>query len=307
MTPIFSSLCDLSDRIPTMIAEFLELETQIGRRFREDSVTDIIISYLLKIGGSNATIFTPSEIKTGGDFDLVIYQPGTGDSVQYRIQSKRLVFNANNWAWSSYRELDHPHGTGKQASTLIRSSAQEKMPTIPLYAFYNPLGVCEASKDEIAGIQLAGGRAIGAIVRALIKARAKGRRPRWKRVEYLRHLFFPLSTILCPPAKESSGGSLIIRPEVSRQAVLTAIEERRIAPTGIEDAPPLLSSKPAEVARLLSPTQMDGAVDRPPAPSRSQKRRDVPKVVEHAIGRQPNEPAIQRAKIKRPTLVLLSR
>ena len=290
-----------------MAAEFLELETQIGRRFREDSVTDIIIASLLKIGGGDATVFTPPEVKTGGDFDIVIYQPGTDDGVQYRIQSKRLVLNATNWVWSSYRELDHPHGSGKQASTLIRSSAQEKMPTIPLYAFYNPLGVCDASKGEIAGIQLADGRAIGAIVRALLKAKAEGKRPRWKRVEYLRHFFFPLSTILCPPADESSSGYLIIRPEVSRQAVLTAIEERRIAPMDIEDAPPRLRSELAEVARLPSPHQMDGAVGSPPVSRRSQKRRDVPKVVERAIGRQPDEPAIQRARIKRPKLVLLSR
>jgi hypothetical protein len=291
--------------MPEMTADFLELETHIGRRFREDSVTDIIIASLLRIGGTNATVFTPPEVRTGGDFDLVIFRPQTADGIQYRIQSKRLVPNTTNWAWSSYKELDHPHGSGRQASTLIRSSAQEKMPTIPLYAFYNPSSACKASKDEIAGIQLADGRAISAIVRALVKARAEGRRPRWKRMEYLRHLFFPLSTILCPPDNESS--ALIIRPEVSRQAALAAIEERRIAPIDIEDAPPLLSSKPAEVMRLPSPDQVANVLDRPPSLPRSQKRNDVPKIVERAIDRQPNEPPIQRARIKRPKLVLLSR
>jgi hypothetical protein len=117
--------------MPVMAADFLELETQIGRRFREDSVTDIVLASLLKIGGNNATVFTPPETKTGGDFDLLIFQPETTQGVQYRIQAKRLVANATDWLWSSYRELDHPHGSGKQASTLIRSSAQERMPTIP--------------------------------------------------------------------------------------------------------------------------------------------------------------------------------
>lgn len=65
MTPLFNSPCDLAERMPTMAAEFLELETKIGRRFREDSVTDILIASLLKIGGSNATVFTPSEAYTG--------------------------------------------------------------------------------------------------------------------------------------------------------------------------------------------------------------------------------------------------
>jgi len=290
-----------------MAAEFLELETQIGRRFREDSVTDIIIASLLKIGGSDATVFTPPEVRTGGDFDLVIFRPGTGDGVQYRIQSKRLVPNSTNWAWSSYRELDHPHGSGKQASTLIRSSAQERLPTIPLYAFYNPLAVCEASKDELTGIQLADARGISSIVRALVKAKAEGRRPRWKRVEYLRHLFFPLSTILCPPAGGSPDEAPIIRPELSRQATMTAIEERRIVPTIFEDSPLRLGAGLAEMARLPPPDQEVGEMKRQQALTRDQRRRDVPKIIERAIGRQPDEARIQRARIKRPKLVLLSR
>ncbi|MBN8806007.1 MAG: hypothetical protein J0H81_13175 [Sphingopyxis terrae] len=306
MTPIFTSPCDLAERIPAMAADFLELETKIGRRFREDSVTDIIIASLLKIGGEDATVFTPPEALTGGDFDLVIFQPATGDSVQYRIQSKRLVPNPTNWLRGSYRELDHPHGTGKQASTLIRSSAQEKLPTIPLYAFYNPLGACDASQGEISGIQLADGRQINAIVRALVKAKAKGKRPRWKRVEYLRHLFFPLSTILCPTENSPPDLSLIIAPAASRRAVVAAIAERQIAQPDIEDAPPQLEFKSAEIARLSPPERKAGRANLPSL-VRASKRGNVSEVVERAINRQPDEPAIQRARIKRPKLVLLSR
>lgn len=290
-----------------MTADFLELETRIGRRFREDSVTDIIIASLLKIGGNDATVFTPSEVETGGDFDLVVYQPTTGDGVQYRIQSKRLIRHATNWAWSSYRELDHPHGSGKQASTLIRSSAQEKMLTIPLYAFYNPSGVCDASNSEIAGIELADGRMISSIVRSLVKAKSKGMRPRWKRIEYLQHLFFPLSKILCPPIDGSSGGSRIIRPEVSRRAVMDAIEERRVAQEDIGFASPRLRSELADSARLSSPDRVAEAFESTSTLARSLKRRNISRVVERAVDRQPDDPAIQRARLKRPKLVLLSR
>lgn len=288
-----------------MAADFLELETQIGRRFREDSVTDIIIASLLKIGGTNATVFTPPEVKTGGDFDLIIFRPETGDGIQYRIQSKRLVPNSTNWGWSSYRELDHPHGSGGQASTLIRSAAREKMPTIPLYALYNPLSVCEASNNELTGIQLADGRAIAAIVRALVKAKAEGRRPRWKRVEALRHLFFSLSTILCPHADDRSSESPIIRPEASREAALAAIGERRIAPRDIQNAMPQLRSELTAVARLPSPDEVARAIDNSAAAPRG--RHNLPKVIERAIFRLPEEPAIQHARIRRPKLVLLSR
>jgi len=304
VTPLFKSPCDFADRMPTMAAEFLELETQIGRRFREDSVTDILIASLLKIGGSNATVFTPPEAHTGGDFDLVIYRPATGNGVQYRIQAKRVVPNATHWEWSSYRELDHPHGQGKQSSTLVRSSAQESIPTIPLYAFYNPLRVCAASNNQIDGIQLADGRAVNVIVRALVKAKADGKRPRWKRVEYLQHLFFPLATILCPPADSPDTGASIIQPEVSREAVLAKIKERQTARRGIEDAPPRLTFK---AERHLSAEKVviddDGRASVPRTPA----LRSVPKVIERAIERGPEKPSIQLARIKRPKLVLLSR
>jgi len=307
MTPLFTSPCDLAERIPDMVADFLELETQVGRRFREDSVTDILIASLLKIGGPDATVFTPPEVKTGGDFDLVIYQPGTGIGVQYRIQSKRLVSNATNWSWSSYRELDHPHGSGRQASTLIRSSAHESMPTIPLYAFYNPASVCDASTGEIAGIHLADGRAIGTIVRALVKARAAGKRPRWKRLEILRHLFFPLSTILCPPTHEPSGGSAIIHPEVSRRAVLNAIEERRSRSRDTEDIPPRIRLEFPEALNLPSiiPRAETSDLERE-LPLRHRRSRGR-SVIDLAASRQPTESHIQHARIKRPKLVLLSR
>lgn len=307
MIPLFSSPCDLAGRIPTMAADFLELETKVGRRFREDSVTDLLIASLLKIGGNDATVFTPPETITGGDFDLVIYKPETGEGIQYRIQSKRLVVNSSNWAWSSYRELDHPHGSGKQASTLIRSSAQEKVPTVPLYAFYNPFSVCEASGNEIAGIQLADGRAISAIVRALVKARREGKRPRWKRLEYLRHLFFPLSTILCPADEESLSANQIIQPEVSRQAAQTAIAERQLLQSTMDDANLWLNNEVVETPSLPPPNQVATASHSASLSVPHPKPRGIPKIIERAINREPDKPSIQRARVRRPKLVLLSR
>lgn len=306
VTPLFSSTCDFALRMPAMAADFLELETQIGRRFREDSVTDIIIASLLKVGGSDASVFTPPEVITGGDFDLLIYQPGTAQGVQYRIQSKRLVPHPTKWPLSSYRELDHPHGSGKQASTLIRSSAREKIPTIPLYAFYNPFSVCKESGNKIAGIQLADGQAISSIVRALVTARGMGKRPRWKRLEYLEKLFFPLSTILCPRSIDTTYSSSIIRPEESQKAVLAAIAERRNEQAYTDYSVLRLPAGPPADARLPA-RQSDAFSDKRPVSRSRPGQREVPLVVERAMKRKPDEPAIQHARIKRPKLILLSR
>jgi hypothetical protein len=80
--PLFDSPCDLAQRVPSMVSDFLDLEDKIGRRLREDSVTDIIIASLVKVAGGNAMVLVPPEVKTGGDFDILIVEPSSGDAVQ---------------------------------------------------------------------------------------------------------------------------------------------------------------------------------------------------------------------------------
>lgn len=251
-------------------------------------------------------MLVPPEVKTGGDFDILLLEPATGDRIQYRVQAKRLIPHAKNWQWGSYRELDHPHGTGGQASTLIRSSAHESIPTIPLYAFYNPQSACVESNNAVMGIQLADGREVSAIIRALVKAKAKGKRPRWKRIQYLRHLFFPLSTILCPPVEVASSETKILSPRISRRSVEAAIASRRRSEWEEEDAPPRLRDQPAELPALPPPGS--GVENAPSAALRSRREhRELPVIVERALRRRPDASPIQKAPVKRPKLILMSR
>ena len=125
ITPIFSSPCELAERLPVMIADFLDIEQKLKRRFREDSVTDILVASLLSLPGNNVVVLAPPEAKTGGDFDLVVVDPISGDAVQFRIQAKRLTPHKHDWAIGSYAELAHPHNTGGQSQTLIRGVGSE--------------------------------------------------------------------------------------------------------------------------------------------------------------------------------------
>lgn len=59
ITPIFASSCDLAERLPVMIAEFLDIEQKLKRRFREDSVTDILVASLLSLPGNGVVVLTP--------------------------------------------------------------------------------------------------------------------------------------------------------------------------------------------------------------------------------------------------------
>lgn len=204
-----------------MVADFLQLETSLRRRFREESISDLIVASLLRISGPGLIVQVPqNELVTGNDFDIVIFDSVQRAAIQYRIQAKRLTPHPTNWEIGSYVHLAHPGNTGTQSAALVRSAAATKsIPTIPLYAFYNPSGTCAASGGVVNGIELADGRAIRAIVKQLVNA--KPMRPPLKRIGRLQPLFFPLSTILCPPANEPD--RTIPSPESSRRAVVNAM------------------------------------------------------------------------------------
>jgi len=291
LTPLFASPCDLADRLPPLIADFLDLEITLRRRFREESVSDMIVASLLRVAGADLSVQVPlSEKVTGNDFDIIVYDPPTRSAVQYRIQAKRLTPHATTWGMGSYKELAHPHGTGTQSSALIRSSAAERrILTIPLYAFYNPARTCAASGGLVGGLELADGHAVRGLIANLVKAKPK--RPPMKRLTTLQPLFFPLSTLLCPPSPVP--GRRILTPAESLQAVDGAIEA---ATRRLVDVRSVLS-----IARS----------DRVDAASQGRIRStqlgpDLPPVLALAVERRQSSDRFVRAEVPRPRIVLFS-
>jgi hypothetical protein len=300
IAPIFASSCDLAERLPVMIAEFLDIEQKLTRRFREDSVTDILVASLLSLPGNGVVVLTPPESKTGGDFDLLVVDPLSGDAVQFRIQAKRLTPHKHDWEIGSYTELAHPHNSGVQSQTLMRGLGKEAITTIPLYAFYNPAHVCTASGGTVSGIELASGWEIRERIKTIVKVKPK--RIPYKRVGSLQPVFFPLSTILCAPAT-TPRASDIPTPADARQAVVDAIEARSsLSGFGQTLALPEVTVKalPHESATA------DGDVRhrRRPA-SRSEDRRDgLPAIIRSAVERRGER--IITARVKRPKVLLIA-
>ena len=277
-----------------MIAEFLDIEQHLKRRFREDSVTDILVASLLSLPGNDVVILTPLEMKTGGDFDLVIVEPATGDAVKFRIQAKRLSPHKHDWMIGSYAELAHPNNSGMQSRTLVAGLGGEAIPTVPLYAFYNPANVCAASGNIISGIELASGWEVRERIKAIVKVKPK--RLPYKRIGSLQPLFFPLSTILCPPSS-STRASAIPLPSEAQVAVLDAIE-KRIDPADFGQA---LAISKLDVPRLPRSREADAESDyaqsRPPP-------RELPTVLRTAIERR--EERVIATKVKRPQILLIA-
>ncbi|WP_140848094.1 DUF6615 family protein [Sphingomonas glacialis] len=284
IAPIFASPCDLANRLPTMIAEFLDIENSLKRRFREDSITDILVASMLSLPGNDVIVQTPNEVKTGGDFDLAIVDPLVGDSVQFRIQAKRLTPHAGNWALGSYRELAYPHNSGNQSRLLMAGVGRETIPTIPLYAFYNPARTCTASGAIIGGIELAS--AVDIRDRIKMMVRVKPKRLPFKRIGSLQPLFFPLADILCAPSSDV-GTRTMASPRDVRRTIESAIETRS-----------------GRYGRHELEGETRGAVadQRPRAPLRVLD--SLPANVRQAVERRAQR--IIPARVKRPRIILIS-
>ncbi|MGE4171344.1 MAG: DUF6615 family protein [Methylocystis sp.] len=211
----FRSPCDFAHQMPNKIAEFIDIEKDLKRPFREDSITDLILASFLKLPPRQVLILTPSEAQTGSDFDLVITQSDAKDMVHYRIQAKRLTLSRGPvWGSSYYRCIDHRIKSIKalQVDVLCASSQ-----CIPLYAFYNHGRIVTASANKIPGIVLAD----ALIIQKLIH----GALPGFKRISNLEAFFFPLATILC----SSDRKSVVATPRESELRVREAIAKTREA------------------------------------------------------------------------------
>ncbi|TCP84188.1 hypothetical protein C8J42_11729 [Sphingomonas sp. PP-CE-1A-559] len=300
IAPIFASSCDLAQRLPVMIAEFLDIEQKLKRRFREDSVTDILVASLLSLPGNSVVVLTPPESKTGGDFDLVVVDPLSGDAVQFRIQAKRLTPHKHNWEIGSYAELAHPHNSGAQSQTLLRGLGKEAITTIPLYAFYNPAHVGTASGGTVSGIELASAWEIRERIKAIVKVKPK--RLPYKRIGSLQPLFFPLSTILCTPATRPRDSD-IPKPADARQAVVDAIEARSgLAGFGQTLALPEVTAR--ALPRASATADREGRQRQRSALGSDDRRDGLPAIIRRAVERRSER--IITARVKRPKVVLIA-
>lgn len=311
IVPTFTSTCDLAQRLPAMVASFLDFDSRTGRRFREETVNDIIVASLRNTAEKDILVVLPNEAQTGSDFDILILNEQLTDATQYRIQAKRLTLHHSDWGMGTYRELCHPQNTGVQAATLVKSAAHEKVPTIPLYAFYNPQSVCTASGSKIDGVEMASGRAVAQLVKTMVKYKPK--RLPYKRIGYLCSLFFPLSSIFCATAPHGQSGEAIISPRASREAVRREIDAR--SASYAEFAVPPVEAQAKPPPRLADELQFIGRAGETPTSRAPSTRGDevkrkaddsiLPTVIRELILRHRDQRLIH-ANVKRSKVVLFS-
>lgn len=304
--PKYRSPCELATSVPDSVAELLDAESGLQRRFREETISDLIVASIKALPIVNLIVMVPEENRTGSDFDIAVVSDDRLDAIQFRLQAKRLTPHETKWGRSSYRELAHPHNTGAQSSTLLRSSSHEKIPTLPLYAFYNPRTSVSQSGNIISGFELADAYEIRSLIKEMIDAKPK--RIFNKRVENLHHLFFPFSKLLCDPFREQRNQaepSRVPPPKAFRKSVVDAIQTRsRWMPEPFDEGR-FLERKADKLPSPSPETATGTSLEVYSASLPDFSSSTLPKYMHEALDRREGRRVVS-APVRRPKIVLTS-
>jgi hypothetical protein len=298
---MFQSACELSDEMPKRVAEFIEIDKDLKRRFREDSMTDVLLASFLKLPPDQVRLDTPREAITGSDFDLFVTQRANTDMTHYRIQAKRLC-DQPHWTRGYYKSLAHRLASTNNLQVDILC---DNLPTacMPLYAFYNHANVVSQSNGQVHGISLANAFGIRRCIHRIVSGSTE-----YKRVGKLAPLFFPFRTILCPP---DGSGRAMATPEESRRAAQEAIAATAEHwPAELDDEQQEMFRQAfhrrtrTEASRAQGPEgvtqyELRGVARRLREPTPAQVRADVLEAVNS------DRPGIRSFPLRRPRVILI--
>jgi hypothetical protein len=129
------------------VASFLQRGRKLRRRFREETVTDLLMSSLIAYGGGRLIVEFPDEPVTGADMQWDFVNLDRRSFFRIMIQAKQLYGDGGKWSRHNYTQMYHRPKVGglTQAATY-------------LYIFYNPSNSCKLAADKgvnnIEGINL---------------------------------------------------------------------------------------------------------------------------------------------------------
>lgn len=195
-------LCYFAHQFPPFVESFLERGRGLRRRFREETVTDLMMGSLITAGGGRVIVEFPDEPVTGADMEWNFVDQTDGTFFRILLQAKQAYGDGQQWTRHTYRELLHTSGTGTklQAETLCDTARAPGSATYPLYILYHPAHTCELARKDgvtgVAGVNLVDGYLIERLVKA---ANNRALRTSNKSLRVIAPHIFPLSEIFCPP------------------------------------------------------------------------------------------------------------
>src|SRR5271156_1440807 len=183
-------LCQFAQQFPNFVADFLNRSRSLRRRFREESVTDLLMASLIAIGGDRVPVEFPNEPVTGADMEWNFVNWDDGSFYRLRIQAKKLYGIGRNWKRHSYTHL-LDLSPNKRPQVEVLCEAARRVQAYPLYIFYNAQDHCQLAWNggllALRGINIADGYRI----RALARRGKKNLRAVHPLLQFLSLLFCP--------------------------------------------------------------------------------------------------------------------
>lgn len=200
-------LCQLAHQFPPFVESFLERSRPLRRRFREETVTDLLMGSLITAGGRRIIVEFPDEPVTGADMEWNFVNPDDHTFFRILLQAKQCYGDGKVWTRHGYKELFHKAGSGPNLQAVALCDTARATPaTYPLYIFYNPANTCTAARaaglEAVTGASLADGYIIEQLT---TKATTRKLRTSNKSLKKIAPVLFPLSDLLCPPTILESG------------------------------------------------------------------------------------------------------
>ncbi len=289
-------LCSFARQFPTFVESFLQQGSRLSRRFREETVTDILMGGLISTGSQAIFVDYPNETTTGADMRWDFVNQHRDTIFSLFIQAKKLYDRASSWRDHGYNELFHLTGsTGDFQAQVLCDYTRGELFTFPLYAFYNPGRSCRLARADgvknVRGMTFADGYEIE---RRVMAATTGPMRRMTSSLGALQPLHFPIADLLCPgvfvtqgimayrPGPDAgrptifravngrweAGYLLPPRPEDIRDRLVKALSRTAAAAgTKTSDVPPVCKTIPSEVRNRIARHRADsGAHDESPAP-----------------------------------------
>lgn len=193
-------LCQLSHQFPPFVESFLERSKPLRRRFREETITDLLMGSLITAGGRRIIVEFPDEPITGADMEWNFVNPDDGTFFRILLQAKQCYGRGKVWTRHSYRELLQMTGSSSTLQAVaLGDIARAEAATYPLYIFYQPESTCMAARaagfNAVTGVCLVDGYVIEQLA---VNATTRMLRTRNKSLKTIAPLQFPLSELFCP-------------------------------------------------------------------------------------------------------------
>jgi hypothetical protein len=257
-------LCQLARHFPPYVAHFLDSCRSLNRRFREETITDLLMANLVMAGQGRVIVEFPDEPSTGADMEWNFVNPDDGTFFRLLLQAKRSYEKKGGWERHTYEQLMHTVGPGGPLQATILCDAASTHPaTYPLYIFYHPGLTCDearrAGSSTIAGVNLASGYAIERLITSATTPKERGEN---RRLGTIHPLWFQLSALFCPPTllppmPVAFAGRMPFQtiipptPEIVQQRVLGIANSGLQGSEPLRRVPPVSKEIPDEIQAVI--------------------------------------------------------